>query len=497
MYAVNAMLRTELSAALARLAAADSPPTASRPCSAPQQADSSAAAQHAACLPQPGAPDGSQKQENSDIAQPAAQATVSLSQTDGYSTREKPEGRVHQTSLSHGPCLDRAGLGDASCRIRMTQRGSVNHAQQPQRALAEAAKEERAGCLEAPLPAQALGSNPIVVLATLAALQQHFRQQLASTNAARSADSAIYPHQLPNEEGSAAASVAKTGAQHEMAAVVQASEARLQDQHTQELAALEQRLHEELGAAQKHQKETYDIALGELAAKHQADVKHLKIEHERQMEEGFEDWGRQLKEALEEQHADEIQDLQLEHADEIAELNSRQKDAIEITSGRMQAQYAAGLELLEHQHTQELAQMSTQLEQKLRQQLAQQHAQELAQMKIELESELQERHAQNELALRGTLAQEHAQELAEAQARLEAEHQGQQAAAEQALREQLAEEYAQELAQMRAQPEARLQEQHAASERLHEESKAKLALAQELAAEQHQVQLQGEMFSRP
>ena len=206
------MLRTELSAALARLAAADSPPTASRPCSAPQQADSSAAAQHAACLPQPGAPHGSQKQENSDIAQPAAQATVSLSQTNCYSTREKPEGRVHQTSLSHGPCLKRAGLGDASCRIRMTQRGSVNHAQQPQRALAEAAKEERAGCLEAPLPAQALGSNPIVVLATLAALQQHFRQQLASTNAARSADSAIYPHQLPNEEGGAAASVAKTGA---------------------------------------------------------------------------------------------------------------------------------------------------------------------------------------------------------------------------------------------------------------------------------------------
>ena len=522
-HAVNAMLRTELSAALARLAAADSPPPAPRPRSAPQQADSSAAAQRAACLPKPGTPDGGQKPGFADIPLQAAQPTVSLAETDGSSACEKPESRLQQTSSSHGPCLDRVGSGDASCRIRVARLGIVSHAEQPQQASVEAFMNTQAGPLKATLLAQAMpamGSDPMVVLATLAALQQHFQQQLASTDAAKGANYAMHPHQLPSEEGDAAASAAKISAQHELAAAVQASEARLQDQHVQELAALEQRLREEMGAACKLQKETHDLALGELAAKHQAHVKRLRSEHE---------W--QLKEALEEQHANEIQDLQLEHADEIAELNARHKDAIEIASGRMQAQYAAGLEMLEHQHAQALAQLSTQLEQELRQQLAQKHAQELAQMKIELESQLQEQHARNELVLRGALAQEHAQELAEATARLKAELPGQQAAAEQAVREQLAEayaqalqhtraeleaklqeqhaaaeqtlgeqlaeEYSQELALMRAQLEAELQKQHAASERLHEESEAKLALAQELAADQHQVQLQGEMFSRP
>ena len=525
MHAVNAMLRTELSAALAHLAAADSPPPALRPRSAPQQADSIAAAQRAACLPEPGTSDGGQQRKLAEIPQKAAQPTVSSAERVASTACEKPESRLQQTSSSHGPCLDRVGSGDACCRIRVAHLGIVGHAEQPQQASAEAGKETQAGSLEGPLLAQAMpamGSDPMVVMAAMTVLQQVYRQQLASTSAAKPASDAIYPHQLPNEEDSAAALVA---------IAVEASEARLRDQHTQELAALEQRLREELGAACKLQKEAHDLALGELAAKHLAVVKRLKSEHEWRMEEGFEEQGRQLRELLEEQHADEIQDLQLEHADEIAELNSRHKDAIEIARERMQAQYAAGVEMLDDQHAQELAQLSTQLEQKLRQQLAQQHAQELAQMKNELESQPQERHAQNELALRGTLAQEHAHELAEAKARLEAELQrqqaaaehalrgqlaeeyaqeleqmraeleaqlrGQHAAAEQTLREQLAEGYAQELARMRAQLEARLQRQHAASERLREESEAKLALAQELAAEQHQVQLQGEIFSLP
>ena len=399
---MNALLRSELAAALARLDAAGSPPLRQRLKLAAQ--DSTAPSRgpltlRATC-------------DSSESADSDAQSARSSSRSSAGSTVS--------SSAENSP---RGSRGDP-----------------PGKAPAEEALAARATTpqwLEAAAPDQAhsqhrapaMRGDMALLFVSMTALQLRLERQLASPS-----PQANIAHASSEKHGSEA----EDQCQHTKQApfLSEAASAEVMEAHAQELRELEQRLREEHADACQHMREEHAAELAAALTVHAAE----------------------LERAL----ADLAADLARQHADALAAeregLSSRlTKEHVETLEGLrapLQREHAAAMQALQQQHTQSLAESRAAAEAELREQ----HAAALE----ALTARLEQQHA----AATQSLQQTHTQQAEKARLQMEQKTAEERSSLEETMRAQQVEHAQQaeqarlKMEQETAQERRRLEEEH-------------------------------------
>lgn len=390
MQTVNALLRSELAAARARLDAAGSPPLRQRLNLAAQNSTAPSRGPltlRAAC--------DSSESSDSDAQSPRSSSRSSA-------------GSAHSSSAESSP---RASRGDL-----------------PGKAPAEAAPAARATTpqwLEAAAPDQAhsqhrapaMRGDMALLLISMTALQLRLERQLASPSPqANIAHASSEKHRAEAEDQR----------QHTKQApsVSEAVSAELMEAHAQELRKLEQRLREEHADACQHMRGEHAAELAAVLTVHAAELERtladltadlerqhadaLAAERERissRLTKEHVETLEGLREPLQREHAAAMQALQQQHTQSLAEsraaaeaeLREQHAAALEALTARLEQQHAAATQSLQQMHTQQAEQARLQMEQKTAEERssleeamrAQQveHAQQAEQARLKMEQE--------------------------------------------------------------------------------------------------------------
>ena len=416
MHTVNALLRAELANALSRMDSAESPPIRQRPNGAPQEHDPAASQGCAALV---------SEQSPAKASESSTPCTLSPAQSCG------PSLSTHM-KIAHKPSSIAQHRGLTPARRCDGDQTAQRHAWQTALSGDHASSQ--------PKPVM-LGLAPVLLI-SMTALQLQMERRLKATSPA---------------DGSASQDKAADGrewqAQQELEK--EAAVAKLQNEHAQQLRALEERLQEQ----------------------HASTCQHMREAHAQELQ--------ALRESLSAEHTSAAASLARQHSQRLA-------SECERITGRLTEEHVKSLEDLREPLQQEHAAAMHALRQ--------QHAQELAESQASIQAELSKQHAAAECALRESLEQAHAasaqQQLTEQAERLSIAHAQavanlaeEKAAALQALQKQLTEEHVQALASLTEDREAaikamreQLSKQHAAMCQHMRE-----AHAQELAAREHQL----------
>jgi hypothetical protein len=351
MQTVNALLRSELAAAHARLDAAGSPPLRQRPdlaaqnCTAPSRGPLTL---RATC--------DSSESSDSDAQSPRSSSCSDAGSTDSSSAESRP-----RTSSGDPPGKD------------LAQEARGTRATTPH--WPDAAAPDQAQCQHR---VPAMHDDMALLLVSMTALQLRLERQLASSS---------------SQANIAHASEAEDQRQHteQVPSASEATIAEVMEAHAQNLRELEQRLRREHADACQHMREEHAAELAAASAVHAAELEcvhaDLAADLARQHADALAAEGKRissrltkehvetlegLREPLQREHAAAMQALQQQHTQNLAEsraaaeaeLKEQHAAALDALTVRLEQQHAAAMQSLQQKHAEQAEQARLQMEQK-------------------------------------------------------------------------------------------------------------------------------------